>query len=47
MRDLLEAPTVAAMAMVIVQHQAEQMGPQDLTRLLAEIEGSSDSRLPL
>jgi amino acid adenylation domain-containing protein len=46
-RALLEAPTVAAMAMVIVQHQAEQMGPQDLTRLLAEIEGSSDLRLPL
>ena len=46
-RALLEAPTVAAMAMVVVQHQAEQVDPDTLTRLLAEVEGASDLRLLL
>ena len=38
-RALLEAPTVAAMAMVIVQHQAEQVDSDTLSRWLAEVEG--------
>ena len=40
-RALREAPTVAAMAMVIVQHQAEQVDPDTLSRWLAEVEGVS------
>ena len=40
-RALREAPTVAAMAMVMVQHQAEQVAPDTLSRWLAEGEGVS------
>jgi aryl carrier-like protein len=40
-RALREAPTVAAMAMVMVQHQAEQVDPDTLSRWLAEREGVS------
>ena len=38
-RALLEAPTVAAMAMVVVQHQVEQVDSDTLSRWLAEVEG--------
>jgi acyl-coenzyme A synthetase/AMP-(fatty) acid ligase len=38
LRTLLETPTVAEMAVVITQHQAEQADPATVTRLLAEVE---------
>lgn len=41
-RLLLEAPTVAEMAIVILQHQATQMDPETLARLLAEVEDLSE-----
>jgi amino acid adenylation domain-containing protein len=40
---LFEASTVASMALAIVQGQAEQMGPQELIRLLAEVEEVEDA----
>ena len=42
LRTLLEAPTVAEMAVVIVEHQAAQADPDTLTRLLAEVEALAD-----
>ena len=38
LRRLLEAPTVAAMAVTIIQHQAETLDPAELARWLAEVE---------
>jgi amino acid adenylation domain-containing protein len=38
-RILLEAPTVAHMALVITQHLASTAAPTDLAHLLAEVEG--------
>ena len=41
LRLLFEAPTVADMAVVIVQHQAKKAEQEDIERLLAELEGIS------
>jgi len=41
-RSLLEAPTVAEMALVITQNLAEKAGAEDLHSLLAELEALSD-----
>ena len=40
-RALFDAPTIADMALLIVQHQAEQASEADLERLLAEVEHAS------
>ena len=42
LRALLEAPTVAEMAGVIVQCQAAKMERQELDRILAGLEGLSE-----
>jgi amino acid adenylation domain-containing protein len=42
LRDFFKTPTVAALAEAIVQHQAEQVGPEETNRLLAELEEQSD-----
>ena len=39
---LFESPTVAEMAQIIVQNQAKKVGPEDLARMLAELESISD-----
>lgn len=39
---LFEAPTVAEMAVLIVQHMAGQADPDDVARLLAEVEALSE-----
>ena len=41
-KSLLEAPTVAEMAVVIVQNQAKKAGEEELNRMLAELEALSD-----
>jgi acyl carrier protein len=38
LRTLLETPTIADMALVIVQHQANQLDPDTITQLLTEVE---------
>jgi acyl carrier protein len=45
LRALFESPTVAAMAVVIAQNQAQQAEPADIERLLAELEMVSDERV--
>jgi amino acid adenylation domain-containing protein len=40
-RTLFETPTIAEMAVVIAQHQAEKVRPDELARLLAEVESLS------
>jgi acyl carrier protein len=39
---LFNAPTVTEMAMLIIQHQAQQATPEDMERMLAELEALSD-----
>ena len=46
LRVLFEQPTVAGMAEAIVQLQLQQNSPEDIDRLLAEIEGMSDAEPP-
>jgi hypothetical protein len=41
MQSLLEAPTVADMALVIAQKQVEEATPEDLDRMLTELEALS------
>jgi acyl carrier protein len=41
-KSLLDAPTVAQMAVVIMQNQAKKAGEAELNRLLAELEALSD-----
>ncbi len=41
LRTLFESPTVAELALAIAQAQAEQTSPDDLARLLEELEGES------
>ena len=41
MRSMFESPTVAEMAVVIVQNQAKKAGPKDLARMLTELESLS------
>jgi amino acid adenylation domain-containing protein len=45
LRTLLEAPTVADMAVVITQYLVDKVEPADLDRLLAEVEGLSEDEL--
>ncbi|HSF30754.1 MAG TPA: non-ribosomal peptide synthetase [Candidatus Tectomicrobia bacterium] len=40
---LFDAPTVASLALAIVQRQAEQVGHNDVVRLLTEVEAASDA----
>jgi len=42
LRSIFESPTVADMAIVIVQNQAEAARPENLARMLAELEALSD-----
>ena len=42
LQSMLEAPTVAEMALIIVQSQAKKASEQDLARMLAELEALSD-----
>ena len=42
LRSIFESPTVADMAIVIVQNQAKEAGPEDLARMLTEVEALSD-----
>jgi hypothetical protein len=37
--ELLEASSIAEMALLVLRHKAEQMASGELDRLLAEIEG--------
>jgi amino acid adenylation domain-containing protein len=39
---LFNAPTVAEMALLIIQHQAKQATPEDMERMLTELEALSD-----
>ena len=45
LRTFLEAPTVADMALVIVNQQAKRAGPDRVERLLSEIEALSDEQV--
>ena len=44
-RTLLEAPTVTHMAVLIDQHQAAQVEPEEMDRLLDELEGLSEAEV--
>ena len=44
LRSLLEAPTVADMAVVIVQSQAQRIGLEDMKGILAEVDALSDEQ---
>ena len=44
LRTLLVASTVAAMAVIMVQRQAEAFDPAELARVLAEVEGLPDEQ---
>ena len=41
-KAVFDAPTVAAMAAIITQNQANRVSPEDLARLLSEVEALSD-----
>jgi acyl carrier protein len=41
-KTLFDSPTVAEMAMVIAAHQAKLANPDELERMLSEVEASSD-----
>ena len=43
LRSLFESPTVAEMALVVTQNQAMQAKPEDIERMLAELEALSDT----
>src|SRR5262249_20341463 len=42
LHSLFQAPTVAQMALVIVQEQARKLGEKDLERILADLEALSE-----
>jgi acyl carrier protein len=44
-RTLMEAPTVAEMAVVIARHQGGQVDPDTLARLLSEVEELSEEQV--
>jgi hypothetical protein len=46
LRLLLEAPTIAEMAVIITQHQAEQADPDTVARLLTEVESMAAENAP-
>jgi acyl carrier protein len=43
LRSLFKSPTVAEMARVIIQSQANKLEPEDPHRILAELEAHSDA----
>ena len=45
LRALFSAPTVAGLALAVTELQAEQSGDEELSRMLAEIRGLSDTDL--
>jgi len=45
LRRLFESPTIAELTMALVQHQAEQVNPEQLARLLDELERLSDEQI--
>ena len=45
LRSFFEAPTVAHMAVAIVQNQAKETDQEDLNRMLAELEMRSDEQV--
>jgi acyl carrier protein len=47
MRELFKSPTVAALAVAVVQHQAAQADMDEMDRLLAELEQLSEEEAPL
>jgi tyrocidine synthetase-3 len=42
LQSLFQSPTVAEMAAIITQNQAKRASPEDLARLLSEVEALSD-----
>ncbi len=42
LRAIFEAPTVAGLAEVVKQHSAETAEPEDIARILSEVEGMSE-----
>ena len=42
--SLFAAPTVGQMAVVITQHQAKQVNPEEVERLLAELEAMTEAQ---
>jgi hypothetical protein len=42
LKALFESPTVADMALLIMQNQAKKVGQEDLERMLAEVEAMSE-----
>jgi hypothetical protein len=44
-KALFDAPTVAEMAVVIARHHARNATPDDIERMLAELEALSDENL--
>jgi non-ribosomal peptide synthetase component F len=47
LRELFESPTVAALAVSVVQHQAAQADLDEMHQLLAELEQLSEEEVPL
>jgi acyl carrier protein len=47
LRELFESPTVAALAVSVVQHQAAQADLDEMDQLLAELEQLSEEEVPL
>ena len=43
MQSLMQAPTIAAMAETILNHKANQLSPEEMERLLDEVEKSSSN----
>jgi hypothetical protein len=44
LRELLQSPTVADMALIITQNQAEEIENEDIERFLAELSVMSDKQ---
>jgi acyl carrier protein len=42
LQSLFQAPTIAAMAAVITEHQGKRLGNEELERMLAELEATSE-----
>ena len=45
LRSLFESPTVAEMAVIITQGQAQNAEPEEIEKLLTELEALSDSEV--
>ena len=44
LQSLLQSPTVAPMAAVIIQYQGKQLGQEDLDRIVTELEAMSEEQ---